>query len=234
MRIEGLTRDITERKKAEVALAERTLQLALAERAALVGSFAYDPDTERMQISPGYAAIHGFPDGTTEIARSEWESGVHPEDRVRWEALRSRANPRAVARVQCGLSHRSARRRGSLDRCAHFRFVPSDGRPQRVVGVDIDISERKRAEEHQRALNAELDHRVKNVLATVSAIITQTPKADSSLVDFVAGLDGRIKSLARTHELLSRRHWRMCRWPRSFGASSRRIRQAMRDSAVQA
>jgi two-component sensor histidine kinase len=56
-------------------------------------------------------------------------------------------------------------------------------------------------------LNAELDHRVKNVLATVRAIITQTPKSDSSLADFVAGLDGRMKSLARTHELLSRNHW---------------------------
>ena len=56
-------------------------------------------------------------------------------------------------------------------------------------------------------LLAELDHRVKNVLATVSAIITQTPKADGSLADYVTGLDDRIKSLARTHELLSDSHW---------------------------
>jgi two-component sensor histidine kinase len=48
---------------------------------------------------------------------------------------------------------------------------------------------------------------VKNVLATVSAIITQTPKTGISLADFVAGFDGRIKSLARTHELLSHNHW---------------------------
>jgi hypothetical protein len=60
-----------------------------------------------------------------------------------------------------------------------------------VVGVNIDATERKRAEEHQRTLLAELDHRVKNVLATVSAIITQTPKADGSLADFVKLDDGR-------------------------------------------
>jgi hypothetical protein len=66
-------------------------QLALAERAALVGSLAYDPDTDRMQISEGYAAIHGFPNGTTEIARAEWQADVHPEDRKRFEELRSRA-----------------------------------------------------------------------------------------------------------------------------------------------
>ena len=76
-----------------------------------------------------------------------------------------------------------------------------------MVGVTFDITERKRGEEHLRTLNAELDHRVKNVLATVSAIITQTPKSGISLADFVAGFDGRIKSLARTHELLSHNHW---------------------------
>jgi len=60
---------------------------------------------------------------------------------------------------------------------------------------------------YQRALNAELDHRVKNVLATVSAIITQTPKADNSLADFVTGFGNRIRSLAETHELLSHNRW---------------------------
>ena len=82
LRINGLTRDITERKKAELALAERSMQLALAGKAALVGSFAYDVETEMLQISAGYAAIHGFPDGTTEIKRSDWQAGVHPEDRA--------------------------------------------------------------------------------------------------------------------------------------------------------
>jgi len=77
-----------------------------------------------------------------------------------------------------------------------------------VIGVNIDVTERKRAEQHQRALNAELDHRVKNVLATVSAIIAQTQEASSSRADFVTGLNSRINSLARTHELLSESNWR--------------------------
>ena len=62
--------------------------------------------------------------------------------------------------------------------------------------------------DHQRALNAELDHRVKNVLATVCAIITQTRQESTSHLDFLARLDSRITSLARTHELLSRSNWR--------------------------
>ena len=88
-----------------------------------------------------------------------------------------------------------------------FVSYGSDGRAQRVVGVDIDVTTRKHVEEHQRTLNAELDHRVKNMLATISAIIIQTPKVNSSLADYVAGLDERIKSLARTHELLSHSRW---------------------------
>ena len=44
-----------------------------------------------MQISEGYAAIHDFPEGTTEIMRSEWQTRVHPEDAPRLEAVRNRA-----------------------------------------------------------------------------------------------------------------------------------------------
>jgi two-component sensor histidine kinase len=76
-----------------------------------------------------------------------------------------------------------------------------------VIGVNIDVTDRKGAEDQQRLLVAELDHRVKNVLATVSAIITQTHDAGSLNTDFVTALDSRIKSLARTHELLSQSRW---------------------------
>ena len=203
----GVTRDITERKRTEQALAERNLQLAMAGKSARVGSFAYDVDTEKMQISAGYAAIHGFPDGTTEIARSRWQLGVHPEDLMRWEELRRRAF-RERWQEYSG-EYRLVGSSGEVRWIEARVFVSygSDGRAQRVVGVDIDVTNRKHAEEHQRTLNAELDHRVKNMLATVSAIIIQTPKVNSSLADYVAGLDERIKSLARTHELLSHSRW---------------------------
>jgi len=76
-----------------------------------------------------------------------------------------------------------------------------------VIGISIDVTERKRAEDHQRMLIAELDHRVKNVLATVSAVAAHTMEASSSMDHFVAALDGRIRSMASTHELLSNRRW---------------------------
>src|SRR6267142_2789563 len=109
--------------------------------------------------------------------RGEWQAGMHPEDRVRWEALRSRAHRE---RWQEYSGEYRIVRSGNEVRWIEARvFVAyaSDGQPQRAVGIDIDITARKHADEQQRTLNAELDHRVKNVLATVSAIITQTPKA---------------------------------------------------------
>ena len=79
-----------------------------------------------------------------------------------------------------------------------------------VIGaskIARDITARKRAEEQQRALHAELDHRVKNVLATVSAIVAHTKDASSSMDDFVAAVDRRIRSMASTHQLLSSSRW---------------------------
>ena len=83
MRLLGVTRDITERKRAEQAFAERTVQLALAGKAGLVGSYAHDVNSDKMQVSEGYAAIHGLPEGTTESSRSEWKRRADPEDLAR-------------------------------------------------------------------------------------------------------------------------------------------------------
>jgi hypothetical protein len=58
----------------------RNTHVALAEKTTLVGSFAYDINTEIRQISQGYAAIHGLPEGTTEIARSQCLVGVHHDE----------------------------------------------------------------------------------------------------------------------------------------------------------
>jgi PAS domain S-box-containing protein len=79
-----------------------------------------------------------------------------------------------------------------------------------VIGaskIARDITAHKRAEEQQRKLHAELDHRVKNVLAAVSAIVTHTKHASSSMDDFVAAVDRRIQSMASTHQLLSSSRW---------------------------
>jgi two-component sensor histidine kinase len=62
-------------------------------------------------------------------------------------------------------------------------------------------------EEQRKVLVAELDHRVKNALATVSAVVSRTVEGSRSTADFLEALDGRIRSMAMTHEVLSARRW---------------------------
>jgi PAS domain S-box-containing protein len=69
--------------------------------------------------------------------------------------------------------------------------------------VARDITERKRAEEVQRLLLNELNHRVKNTLATVDAIARQTLRRTANPGEFVTSFSGRIRSLARAHRLLT-------------------------------
>ena len=83
---------------------------------------------------------------------------------------------------------------------------PLRDRLGRVIGaskVARDISERKNAEKLQRLLLDELSHRVKNTLATIQAIASQSLHRAKRPTDFVAGFSGRIQSLARAHDLLT-------------------------------
>lgn len=76
----------------------------------------------------------------------------------------------------------------------------------RIIGaskVARDVTDRKRAEETQRLLIDELNHRIKNTLATVQAIATQTLRRAVTPNDFVSSFNGRIKALARAHGLLT-------------------------------
>src|SRR5215467_15729027 len=91
LRIKGLTRDITEQKRAEQALAERNTQLELASRTARVGSFAIDFPTGLVHLSPGCATICGLPEGTVEMSRDDARKLVHPEDLSRLDAARDQA-----------------------------------------------------------------------------------------------------------------------------------------------
>jgi PAS domain S-box-containing protein len=107
---------------------------------------------------------------------------------------------------------------------ASFRFIRADGqwvwleesgkaefdvagRYLCLKGLTRDITERKRAEERQRLLVRELDHRVKNVLACVSTVAQRTREGSNSMDAFLQTFDGRIQSMANAHALLSRSQW---------------------------
>jgi two-component sensor histidine kinase len=86
-------------------------------------------------------------------------------------------------------------------------FYGPDGGLLRMVGVNIDVTRYKQAEQRQHLLIRELHHRVKNTLATVQAIVGSTARTASSIEEFYQGFVGRIVSLARTHNLLTEDYW---------------------------
>ncbi len=76
-----------------------------------------------------------------------------------------------------------------------------------AVNMLVDISERKRAESQQKVLIDELNHRVKNTLATVQSLAAQTARHAESLKDFGPRFEARLVAMARAHDLLTKRHW---------------------------
>ncbi|MEO6380661.1 MAG: HWE histidine kinase domain-containing protein [Nitrobacter sp.] len=64
--------------------------------------------------------------------------------------------------------------------------------------------ERRRNGERQNLLIAELNHRVKNILALISALVKRGSTPDESIADYIRGLEGRIRALAYAHDLISK------------------------------
>jgi PAS domain S-box-containing protein len=75
------------------------------------------------------------------------------------------------------------------------------------TGIVRDVTERKRAEDRQRLLSAEVDHRAKNLLAMIQAMILLTKGDASSVDDFAKTIIGRLHALSRAHDLLAREKW---------------------------
>ncbi|MGO4407995.1 PAS domain-containing protein [Bosea sp. RAF48] len=86
----------------------------------------------------------------------------------------------------------------------HYGF---DDKPISMSGVTLDMTENRRNEEQRLLLTAELKHRVKNSMATIQSIATQTLRNASSLKEASEVLTARMQSLASAHDLLTREEW---------------------------
>ncbi|MFA5950956.1 MAG: CheR family methyltransferase [Hyphomicrobium sp.] len=101
-----------------------------------------------------------------------------------------------------------------LMRLKPYRTV--DDRINGVVVTFVDITERRETERRLRRLTAELDHRVKNVLARVSVVIEKSRQGASSVDDLATSLKQRVRSMADTHALLSATQWSGARLQQIF------------------
>lgn len=92
----------------------------------------------------------------------------------------------------------------------HYQSIKSPlrnaaGKVIGVVGVSSDVSAAREAEQREKLLCRELDHRAKNMLAVVQSVVTLT-RADT-LHDFKKAVEGRIQSLGRAHSMLAASRW---------------------------
>ena len=203
----GAQIDVTERKRAEQTLAARDAQFELARRAARVGDYTYDIAAGTMRFTRTSMAIFGLSDSTMEITARQWHSRVHRDDmqRVRDEHVRAFKEHRS----ELVSEFRVVRPGGEIKWIEARSLIAYDnaGRAERLTGIYIDVTERRKAEDHKSLLVAELDHRVKNVLACVAAIAQCSRECSGSAEEFLDMLNRRINSLANTHALLSRSRW---------------------------
>lgn len=200
-----VARDITERIRAEEALRKSEERLRAAQEAGGVGTFEWDFRDNRHYWSPEIEGLYGLPPGGFDGTYEAWTALIHPEDLDRAEAdiRRSLAGDEMESEWRVRLPDGRVRwleARGWVDR-------DPNGRPVRMLGVNVDITDRKRHEEQMRTAMAELNHRVKNSIATIDAVAQQTLQQSKDLPSFQKSFSARLRSMAAAHSLLTRTEW---------------------------
>jgi PAS domain S-box-containing protein len=194
-----------ERRQHEAVLEESAARLQEALTAGAVTAFEWDPRRGLSQRSENAAQILGFGPQKT-FSAAQFLARVHPDDRPRFKELVHRVRADSPSYSVAFRFVRPDGREVWLEETSRAEF-DTTGRFVRLKGLTRDITRRKQAEERQNLLIAELDHRVKNVLARVAAVIRHTRRRCGTMEEFVKSLDGRIQSMAAAHALLSQSRW---------------------------
>ena len=125
---------------------ESEQRLRLAQQAAKIGAFEWNVQTGVNVWTPELEAMYGLAPGEFGKTQPAWEQLVHPEDRAAAVGLSIRPLKRASRSKENGGSS------GAMAACigsrgVSKRFKDAAGKPLRLTGVNIDITERKQAEE---------------------------------------------------------------------------------------
>src|SRR5215470_7758921 len=194
-----------ERRQHEAVLEESETRLQEALTAGAVTAFEWSPRSGLSLRSENAAQILGF-DPQQTFTAAQFLARVHPDDRARFKTL---VDSVSVDNPSYSTTFRFIRPDGRkvwLEETSRAEF-DTVGRFVRLKGLTRDITRRKQAEKRQDLLIAELDHRVKNVLARVAAVIVHTRRRCGTMDDFIKALHGRIQSMAAAHGLLSQSRW---------------------------
>src|ERR1700722_20020967 len=190
-----------ERSNRQLQQSEERRNLALA--AGKMGSWDWDLVRGDCVWDEGQRRIFGA-DPDFEVTLSGLRKLVHRDDwSVLYHALQHARRDAGSRQIE----FRIYRPDGGVAWCLGTVAASTDAakRIARISGVTIDITDRKEAEQRQLLLAREVDHRAKNALAVVHAIVSLT-RADN-ITQFVAAVEGRVQALARAHSLLSDSRW---------------------------
>lgn len=200
----GVNVDATEKREAELALRESEERLRMALAAGRMGTWRYDLRTGAQDWDEREYELLGVPPGTP-ASRDLFLSLVHPQDVA---GLNFDTNSLPPEGEFLDSEYRVRRSDGSLRwLTTHSLSRYADGEPFEMIGVTLDTTEQKAAEERMRLLIAELNHRVKNTLAVVQSIAHQTFRPGIDPLGALQAFEGRLLALSAAHNLLTRTSW---------------------------
>jgi PAS domain S-box-containing protein len=203
----GTNTDISGQKRAEDALRRLDEQHRLALEAAGLGTWNYDVETGIVSWDERACALSGMPpDGIRSLPLDDSFSRVHPEDRDPLKAytasvLSPGSGDQYAAEYRIVLPDGSIRWIRSSGRV----FREGEGascRAVRLSGVSSDVTERRAIKEAHQLLTSELNHRVKNLFAIASGLVSMTARTAKDPKEMAAALRGRLGALSRAHELV--------------------------------
>ncbi len=205
--------DVTERKRIMDALDRSQHELheqeerwnATYEHAA-IGIVELDAEGRFLRVNEAICSITGM--SREELLGWKLFGRTHPDDRDVDEELYRRQVAGDIGFYS--IEKRFIRKDGRVIWIAVRSSTVRDARGHFQYGVRVvqDITERKEAEERQKLLVDELNHRVKNTLATVQSLATQTARGTDSPDAFRRAFEGRLIALSQAHDELTRRHWK--------------------------
>jgi two-component sensor histidine kinase/CheY-like chemotaxis protein len=180
---------------------ERSRSIALA--AGQMGSWEWDLESGICKCDSGQFRIFGIEPNNEALSIDDLRPLISEEDFNRLEALIAANTEPYTFQTEI----RVLRPDNDVRHCVCGAAITADakGHTSRVSIIMIDITDRKQAEERQLLLAREVDHRARNALAIVQAIVRLT-RANSQ-EGYIAAVEGRIHALAQAHTLLSESRW---------------------------
>jgi PAS domain S-box-containing protein len=184
-------------------------RLGLALQAAGLGDFEWDFARDVFIVSERMTAITGIPAGERPaLDGAALDEFVHPDDLDQFRERRVADSVSASSFTNVFRNIRPDDGRTVWVKVSGVIDRDAKGQPIMLMGIVQDVTHLRLEEDQRQHLMAELDHRVKNVLAAVQALAQQTAKRTTSLDAFLTTFGGRLKSMASANELLTAARWR--------------------------